>query len=75
MCLHAFVHHSQYTIMLHYITYDVRTNVDPTSSQRIQLNDDIPNLSSVDVAANEDVDTSNDGLIKLFNLQENIYHM
>ena len=49
-----------------------RTSVDPTSSHRIQLSDDIPNLSSVDAAANEDVDTSNEGLIKLFNLQGNI---
>ena len=50
----------------------IHTSVDPTSSQRIQLNDDIPSLSSVDVTANEDVDTSNDGLIKLLNLQEYI---
>ena len=33
-----------------------RTSVDPTSSHRIQLSDDIPNLSSVDAAANEDAD-------------------
>ena len=49
-----------------------RTSVDPTSSHRIQLSDDIPNLSSVDAAANEDVETLNEGLIKLFNLQGNI---
>jgi len=31
------------------------TNVEPTSSQRMQPNDDIPNLSPEDVTTKEDV--------------------